>query len=153
MAAPMPRLPPVTITIPVAAVAAPFLFRISYARSRYVNLRYLLPTFCGLDSKPDRVERWKKYQGQKGSHSRSADQCIGERSPKCREREWDEGQDPASAVSTTGLERWTVASTRAWNESRPSSRFVLICPIRMSVFRIRIPASAIKPRMASKPNG
>src|SRR5713226_3576966 len=93
MAAPMPRLPPVTITIPVAAVAAPFLFRISYARSRYVNLRYLLPTFCGLDSKPDRVERWKKYQGQEGSHCRSADQCIGERSPKCREREWDEGQD------------------------------------------------------------
>src|SRR5260370_5883441 len=64
-----------------------------YAPSRYVDLRYLLPTFRGLDSKPDRIERWKKYQGKKGSHSRSADQCIGERSPKCREREWDEGQD------------------------------------------------------------
>src|SRR5262249_14540980 len=62
-------------------------------RSRYVNLRYLLPTFCGLDAKPDRVECWKEYQGQEGSHCRSADQCIGERSPKCREREWDEGQD------------------------------------------------------------
>jgi len=24
-----------------------------------VNLRYLLPTFCGLDAKPDRVKRWK----------------------------------------------------------------------------------------------
>src|SRR5260370_8634592 len=64
-----------------------------FAPSRYVDLRYELPTFCELDAKPDRVECWKKYQGQKGSHSRSADQCIGERSPKCREREWDEGQD------------------------------------------------------------
>jgi hypothetical protein len=51
---------------------------------------YLLPTFCGLDAKPDRVECWKKYQGQEGSRSRSADQCIGERSPKCRESERDE---------------------------------------------------------------
>src|SRR5258705_13543670 len=76
--------------------------QISYARSLYVNLRYLLPTFCGLDAKPDRVERWKKYQGQEGSHCRSADQCKGERSPKCREREWDEGEDRGQRRQNNG---------------------------------------------------
>src|SRR6266850_880528 len=68
-----------------------------YAPSSYVDLRYVLPTFCGLDAKPDRIECWKKYQRQESSHSRSADQCIGERSPKCRERERDEAQDRIEA--------------------------------------------------------
>jgi len=59
----------------------------------------------------------------------------------------------ANAVSTTGLDRCAVAPTTAWKRSNPSSRFVLICPTRNSVLRIRIPAKAIIPRIESSPKG
>src|SRR6266498_6169859 len=49
----------------------------------------------------------------------------------------------AVAVKTTGRERCTVASTRAWYVSSPSSRLILIWPIKINVFRIKIPARAI----------
>lgn len=70
--------------------------------------------------------------------------------------EWVSGMNAstaASAVTITGRERCTVASTTASNGNSPSFSFVRICPIRMSVLRVRIPESATSPTSALMPNG
>ena len=70
--------------------------------------------------------------------------------------EWVSGMNAsmaASAVRMTGRERCTVASTTASNGANPSCSFWRICPIKMSVLRIRIPDSAISPTSALMPNG
>ncbi|MNC25947.1 hypothetical protein D3C75_740570 [compost metagenome] len=59
----------------------------------------------------------------------------------------------ASAVRITGRARCTVASTTARNGSRPACSLWRICPIRISVLRIRMPDRAISPTSALMPNG
>src|SRR3982751_6400122 len=59
----------------------------------------------------------------------------------------------ASAVRIPGRDRCTVASTTASNGANPSFSFWRIWPIRMSVLRMRMPESAIRPTSALMPNG
>ena len=46
-----------------------------------------------LDPEPRGIERRKEEQDQHRANRRTADQCIGHRSPEDRICEWDEGQD------------------------------------------------------------
>ena len=59
----------------------------------------------------------------------------------------------ASAVSTIGRKRRTVASTIACHGSRPSPRSRSIWSTRITELRMIMPASAIVPSIATKPNG
>src|SRR3954469_3596904 len=59
----------------------------------------------------------------------------------------------ASAVSTTGRARRTVASTIASLRVRPAATSVSIWSTRITALRMIMPASAIRPNSATKPNG
>jgi len=59
----------------------------------------------------------------------------------------------ASAVSTTGRARRTVASTMASLRAKPWATSVSIWSTRITALRMIIPASAINPSSATKPNG
>jgi hypothetical protein len=59
----------------------------------------------------------------------------------------------ASAVSTTGRARRTVASTIASRRECPCSTSVSIWSTRITALRMIMPASAINPKSATNPNG
>ena len=59
----------------------------------------------------------------------------------------------ANAVSTTGRARRTVASTIASRRLRPCETSVSIWSTRMTALRMIMPAKAIRPSNATKPNG
>jgi hypothetical protein len=59
----------------------------------------------------------------------------------------------ASAVRTTGRARRTVLSTMASQGARPAARSWSIWSTKITEFLMIIPASAMTPRSATKPNG
>src|SRR5262249_4148826 len=106
------------------------------------------------DPERERIERGQKRQRQDGRSDDPAHHGQRHRRPKHVARERDQGQHGCSGSQRDRPKGAGPAdSMSARNESCPAAMSCWIWSTRITLLRMMMPASAMTPRIATKPNG